>query len=80
MTTDDRYSGCMTQPWTASKLAEERIADIRRLATTPRRTAASGPREDPGLVALVTARILVAAGWRLGGTGALPASLRRRVV
>jgi hypothetical protein len=68
-----------SQPWaTASKLAAQRTADLQRLAVPRRRVGGSG-REAPGRIALVAGRTLVAAGWRLGGTGALPASLRRRL-
>jgi hypothetical protein len=68
------------QPWTtASKLAAQRTSDLQRLATARRRAGAPGPQGSPGPVALVTGRVLLAAGWRLGGTGALPAALRRRL-
>jgi hypothetical protein len=68
-----------SQPWTTTKLAEQRIADIHRLARTGRPSGLSGHHGDPTRVALATARLLVAAGVRLGGTSALPASLRRRL-
>lgn len=63
----------------ATKIAAQRTADLQRLATPRRRVGESGSKESPGRVALVTGRVLLAAGWRLGGTGALPASLRRRL-
>lgn len=69
-----------SQPWaTASKLAAQRTADLQRLAVPRRRVGGSGRKGAPGRVALVAGRTLVAAGWRLGGTGALPASLRKRL-
>ncbi|HTX62763.1 MAG TPA: hypothetical protein VMD28_03945 [Acidimicrobiales bacterium] len=69
----------MSHGWTAQRLAEDRIAEIRRSATAPRGAGRSPRDMGPGPFALTTARLLVAAGWRLGGSGALPASLRRRL-
>lgn len=67
------------QPWTTSKLAQERIADLERAAWAGRRPDEFRRHRAPSPVALGTARLLLAAGWRLGGTRALPASLRRRL-
>ncbi|MDA8312100.1 MAG: hypothetical protein M0Z46_16125 [Actinomycetota bacterium] len=61
------------QPWTtASKLAAQRSSDLSHLAASRRRRSAPRAEGKPGTVALAAGRALVAAGWRLGGDGALP--------
>ncbi|MDA8317555.1 MAG: hypothetical protein M0010_20670 [Actinomycetota bacterium] len=67
------------QHWsTTNKLAAQRSADLRRLATLRRRGDAALPRAEPREISTHPGRVLVETGWRLGGDGALRSASRRR--
>jgi len=67
-----------SQTWTmASKLAAMRASELQGLASRRARPGCGNPQA--GVVARAAGRALVAAGWRLGGTHALPGCIRRRL-
>jgi hypothetical protein len=69
----------MIQPWIAKELLNQKAAELERAAAPRWPGQASGRASLRGFVAVRTGRALVALGWRLGGSAALPATIRRRL-
>lgn len=67
-------------PWAARELAELRSTELEHEAADHRVLDSVRCRRcHPGVLAVRAGRALVAVGWRLGGTAALPVSVRRRL-
>jgi hypothetical protein len=69
----------MIQPWMARELLKQKSAELERAAPPRYLGQESGRTRIRGFVTVWIGRPLVALGWRLGGTAALPAPIRRRL-
>jgi len=67
----------MIQPWIARELVSQKRAELGGEAFGRRQTRESRQSGSRGRMTIRAGRALVALGWRIGGSAALPATVRR---